>query len=101
MRVLYSPQVNEQDTLNYEFVGDKITVTYNGEVDIFDFTGMPNGCSISSYDRNDVGIKSDLPIDPIIKAEKVNGVLQVELINFIGLDATEEERFPDWIEVNS
>jgi hypothetical protein len=98
MRVLYSPQVNEKDTLEYLFEGDKITATYNGEVDIFDFTGMPDGRA-NSHDRYNTTIISTLPFCPVIEAEKKDGILSVKLIKFIKEDASHEDRFPDWIEV--
>ena len=91
MRMLFSPQVNNKDTLTYEFIVDKIIVTLNGEVDEFDFTDMPDG-------RAD-NIESHLTINPVQQAYKINGVLHVILLNFIDGNATEEERFPDWIEV--
>ncbi len=98
MRVLYSPQLNERDTLEYLFEGDKITVTFNGEVDVFDFTGMSDGFA-NSYDRRNQTIITTLPINPVIEATKKNGILSVTLMKFIGEEATDEEKFPDWIEV--
>lgn len=102
MQVLYSPQINEfGDSLEYEFVGDKIIVTYNGEVDEFDFTGMPEGCIVKSYGKHEKGIISALAIEPVLEASRTNGVLRVQLVKFIGQNATEVERFPNWIEVVS
>jgi hypothetical protein len=43
MQVLYSPQFNDVDSISYEFVGEKIICTLNGEVDEFDFTACPKG----------------------------------------------------------
>lgn len=99
MLVLYSPQLNEEDTLEYQFIGDKIIVTYNGQIDEFDFTDMPEGCRVNSYDRRNQTIISELSIEPIIEAERTNGVLKVTLRRFIGVDATEDELNPNWIEV--
>jgi hypothetical protein len=98
MKILYSPQVNTKDTLEYLFESDKITVTYNGEVDVFDFTDMPDG-RVNSYDRRNELIVTTLPTCPIYEAVKQDGVLSVVLLKFIGEEATEEERFPTWIEV--
>lgn len=97
MFVLYSPQINETDTLEYTFVSDKIIVTYNGQVDEFDFTGMPDGIA-RSYTK-DPEIISTLPIKPVIEVVKENGILKATLLNYISIDATEEEQFPDWVEV--
>lgn len=90
MRILYSPQLNPV-RIDYSFDGDTITVSCDGNTDEFDFSGMPDG-EMSE-------IETTLSIKPIIKASKLNGVLSVELLNHIGDDATEEERFPSWIEV--
>lgn len=92
MMVLYSPQFNDRSTLTYTFEGDKITATLDGVVEVFDFTGMPEG-------KAD-GIEVEfLPFNPIGEVERVNGVLKVVLLNFIGADATEAEKFPEWQEV--
>lgn len=97
MKVLFSPQVNETDSLVYEFIGDKIIATYNGEIDEFDFTGLPDGEAITNY--GEVSIVSTLPICPIIHAAKISGVLHITLLNFISEGAPREDLFPEWIEV--
>lgn len=98
MQVFYSPILNDSgDILQYIFDGDKITVTYNEQIDEFDFTGMPDGKAIS-YGK-EPSLVSSLPIQPVIEAVRQGGVLKVKLVKFIGEDATEEEKFPDWIEV--
>jgi hypothetical protein len=99
MQVLYSPQCNEKDTLEYQFIGDKIIVTYNGEVDEFDFTDMPDGIA-RNYGR-EPEIISTLPISPVIEVSKLNGVLYAQLLKFIGKNASQEDKFPEWQEVNS
>ncbi|QJT70398.1 hypothetical protein [Microcystis phage MaeS] len=97
MKVLYSPQLNENDVLEYEFIGDKIIASYNGEVDEFDFTDMPDGFA-NGGGRNP-NIISTLPFCPIIEARKTDGVLYVTMIKFISSNASEKEKFPDWIDV--
>lgn len=94
MRVLLSPQLQVEDNdLNYFFEGDVITITLNGVTDVFDF-------SIFSDGELDMGnIETVLEIQPILSAKRENGVLSVELLNFISEDATDEEKFPNWIEV--
>lgn len=91
IKVLYSPQLNDNDTLTYDFQGEKIIATLNGQIDEFDFTGMPNGKAEN--------ITSELPINPVIEAERVDGILKLTLLNLIRMDATEEEKFPTWQEV--
>jgi hypothetical protein len=97
MKVLYSPQLNEADTLTYEFMDEKIIANLNGEIDTFDFTDFPDG-EVSVGGREE-SVTTTLPICPLIRATKENGVLSVTLLNFISKDASYEERFPDWIEV--
>lgn len=91
MKVFFSPQVSER-VLKYEFNNDVITATMNGITETFDFSAMPNGVADS--------IESEaFDFNPVISARKENDILYLELINFIGKDATEEERFPEWFEV--
>lgn len=91
IKVFYSPQVNETDILTYNIQGEIITATLNGESDVFDFSTIPNGIMRET--------ESTLEINPIVNAEREEGVLYVELLNFIKEDATEFEKFPVWIEV--
>jgi hypothetical protein len=73
------------------FLGETITATFDGVTDVFNFSGMPDGSAVN--------IETILPVKPIVNAERVNGVLSVELLNFIDHDATEQEKFPTWQEV--
>jgi len=93
MKIKYSPQVNDQDLVSYEFNGAVITANVNGEIDTFDFSSMPNDSIAQS-------ITSSLPIYVIIEAKKDSeGELWVTLFKPISFDATQAERFPDWIDV--
>lgn len=98
MKVFLSPHVSGE-RIRYSFMRETITVRYRGEMDTFDFTDMPDG-ELTLYDNegNDL-IETSLEINPILSAKRVDGVLYVELLNFIGVDATEEECFPEWIDV--
>lgn len=97
MKVFLSPQLNETRKFNHELGVDFLRSTLfdeNGEilgVDEFDFQGFADG----ELDY----IETTLAFTPIIKAYRINGVLHLELLNFIGTDATEEEKFPVWKEV--
>ena len=94
MRILMSPQVMLEDQrFDFVFSGESITATFDGETDTFDFSGLPDGEVDFSK------IETMLPINPILIARRVDGVLSVELLNFISEDASELERFPEWIEV--
>lgn len=104
----FSP-VCSKDVLSYEYNGDIITATHekyqesfindDGKLisappvitrDTFDFTGFPDGeADISS-------IQTKLPINPFVSAKRVNGTLEVILINYHNINASEKERFPQW-----
>jgi hypothetical protein len=107
MKILYSPQRND-NKLVYSFEGEVVTVSYqkpleqivNGEShiiltetasDIFDFSSIGDGIMEE--------IETELPANPILKAKRTDGVLSLELLNFVGSEATDEEKFPQWIEV--
>lgn len=90
MKVLYSPQVSNEK-INYTFEDEKIIATIDNVTDEFDFANMPDGIL--------EGIKTTLPFNPILNAKKVDGILYVELLNFINEDATEEEKFPEWRDI--
>ena len=91
MRVKFSPQRSDR-RINYTFDDDTITAELDGQTDTFDFSQMPDGEATS--------IETTLPVNPILSARRVDGVLEVVLLNWIGPDASEEERFPQWQEVN-
>ena len=94
MRILMSPQVMLEDKkFDFTFSGDTITATFDGATDTFDFSGLPDGEVDFSK------IETILPYNPILIARRVDGALSVELLNFISEDASEFERFPEWIEV--
>lgn len=94
MRILMSPQVMFEDKrFDFTFLGDTITATFDGETDTYDFSGLPDGEVDFSM------IETTLSYNPIIIARRVDGVLSVELLNFISEDASEFDKFPEWIEV--
>lgn len=87
MQIKYSPQRSD-DVIQYIFEEDIITVTYQDQSDTFDFTEMPDGEMGS--------IETELPLNPIISAKRVDGELFVELLYYHGATATQEELFPQW-----
>lgn len=94
MFIKYSPCVSfDGKCFTYVFDGEKIEVEFDGVSEIFDFEGFPDG------EMDSFLVETALKYNPIISAKKVDGILSVELLNFISEDATEEEKFPEWIEV--
>jgi len=95
MKIRFIPQRND-NTLEYQFDGEKVIATYNGEItDTFDFSVLQEG------DKADVqNIKTTLPINPIISAKREDGELKIELLKFHGnLQAGAEYPNTDWLVV--
>lgn len=91
MKVKFSPQVNDFDTLEYSFREESILVKLNDKEDLFDFTGMPDGV-VSN-------METDLDYNPVISVEKKDGDLFIELMKFVKVNDSEDEFFPGWQEV--
>ena len=118
MKILFSPHLTD-DCLLYEFINDIIHVEYveremqreseldegewvviNRISDTFDFTGLPDGELImEDLETGEELVTTDLPFNPIIRAFKEDGVLHVELMNFLDLHETDESKlFTDWVD---
>lgn len=93
MKVFYSPIVGLPHTMSYSFEGETMRAEYNGEFDEFNFAGLPDGQLIGSE------VETSLIINPIMDIKKIDGVLYLTLLNPIAEDATEAEKFPEWVEV--
>lgn len=103
MKILFNPQVRDYDEMVYTFSEDfvKVTQIIGGETttDTFDFRPFPNGkLKLFDEDTGESLIETSLKENPLRRAERKNGTLYLELINFIALDASHEECFPDWID---
>ena len=93
MRIYKSPQVRMDDKrIDYSAKGDKLTVTIEGVSDTFDFTNVAGVLNM-------IGVRTTLPFNPLQKVERKNGTVEVTAINYIGQNATDEERFPHFQEV--
>ena len=93
MRIYKSPQVRIDDKrIDYSAKGDKLTVTIEGVSDTFDFTNVAGVLNM-------IGVRTTLPFNPLQKVERKNGTVEVTAINYIGQNATDEERFPHFQEV--
>ena len=101
MNVYYSPQVNTNTQLEYQFEGEIVTVTLTRydeaqnkiiESDIFDFSTLPDNSSIIIEE-----VVTTLYVNPLLEVYKENGELFLKLLNFIDDNATETEKFPEWV----
>ena len=91
MKIKYSPQVGNQFEIQYSITGETITATINGETDSFDL-------SVITEDNRFNGYETNLPLKPICTAFRNADGLHVELFKQIDVDATREERFPEYFE---
>lgn len=99
MKVYLGPQMNDEEKIIYSFEGDVVTVTLGDITDTFDFTGVPDGSlELSDPITGEDLIKTNLPIQPIISARKSEGVLYLELLNWIPSDSPPELLHPEWID---
>lgn len=88
MLIRYSPQRSDRQ-LSYEISGETITATLDGQSDVFDFSGLPDG-------ELDVSVlETTLDICPVLAARRVNGQLEVTLLRFHGPNPTPQEAFPE------
>ena len=93
MKISFVHQINDQHQVSYEFNGDVITATVNGETDTFDFSSMPNDSIAQS-------ITSSLPIYVIIEAKKdKNGEVWIRLFKPITFEENESGISEEWIDV--
>lgn len=98
MKILLKPQVSDR-RISYSFEGEVITARMGDTVDSFDFSGLPDGRLQLHDEEGQPAITTDLPVMPIEAAWREDGQLHVQLLNFIGTDATEAEKWPEWQEV--
>ena len=93
MKIYKSPQVRmDGKRIAYAFSESKISATFDGVTDVFDLSTVKSAISPKS-------IRTTLAFNPIERIEYVNNDLEVMLTNFIGPDASEEERYPNFEEV--
>ena len=74
------PQVRNKNKIWYDIENQKIKATINDISDTFDFTDMPDGELRVWDDFGEVLLKTELPEVPIYGANKVDGILWVELL---------------------
>ena len=93
VKVYFSPQ-RADNQIEYSFCGEAVTARIGDTEDIFDFTSLPDG-ELNMEEP----IETILPVCPVISAKRINGILHLELLNWIESNAPYESRFPDWVEL--
>lgn len=90
MIIKLSPQIRDRNKIWYEITENKITATINDVSDTFDFTGMPNGkLQVHNLEGRNM-IETALDEVPILDAEKIDGVLTVEILFTIDIDEKDD-----------
>ena len=93
IKVYFSPQ-RADNQIEYSFCGEIVTARIGEAENTFDFSALPDG------ELNiEESIETTLPVCPVISAKRINGILHLELLNWIGPDAPHESRFPEWVEL--
>ncbi len=95
IKVYFSPQ-RADNQIEYSFCGETITIKIDDKEDAFDFSVLPDGELKRDEDSQIITV---LPVNPVISAKRVDGILHLELLNWIGKDAPYESRFPEWVEL--
>ncbi len=93
IKVYFSPQ-RADNQIEYSFNGEAVTANIGDVEDTFGFTDLPDG-ELNIEEE----IETTLPVCPVISAKRVDGILHLELLNWIGKDAPYESRFPGWVEL--
>ena len=93
IKVFFSPQ-RADNQIEYSFCGEAVTARIGEAENTFDFSALPDG------ELNiEESIETTLPVCPIISAKRIDGILHLELLNWLGPDAPYESRFPEWVEL--
>ncbi len=98
IKIFFSPQVSDSQ-IEYSFIGESITAKIRDTEDVFDFSNLPNGELDRGGKDNSKEIETVLPVNPVISAKRVDGILHLELLNWINSNAPHESRFPEWVEL--
>lgn len=73
----YRPQRGDLYVASYQLENDVLTISLNDVVETFDFSELPDGVAEEI-------IPDLLPINPIVSVERVDGVLNITVIQFYG-----------------
>lgn len=92
MRVLFQPQFNPGASVAYTFDGERVSATLDGASDVFDFSVLPEGATLTR-------VTTELPVNPVISAHRTDGVVEVVLLRWYDDESAEGDLWPQWEEV--
>lgn len=95
MRILYSPQFNDKNKIEYTFFGEIIKAEISTLVEKEEKSNFELD-SVFYYDLSNV--KEDTHShgkDHVVSARRVAGELEIQLLMYIDDDASQDERFPE------
>lgn len=97
MKIYLSPRhaLNMKDVTNYTFKDETITLTFW----TYDESGTKQLSESFEYDLSEMP-EGELDMDDkfLLSAKRIDGELHVELLNYVPLDATHEELYPEWFD---
>lgn len=100
MKILYSPQFNNKKKLEYYFSDNIIKAEESVYTEVEDGEDVLELSNTFYFDISNIEVGKFFKVQyPITQIRIVDEELNIELLNFIKDDAQEEEKFPEWQEV--
>lgn len=100
MKILYSPQFNNEKKLEYYFSDNIIKAEESVYTEVEDGEDLLEIRNTFYFDISNLEFGKFFKTQyPITQIKIVDEELNIELLNFIKDDATEEEKFPEWKDV--
>ena len=100
MKILYSPQFNNEKKLEYYFSDNIIKAEESVYTKVEDGEDLLEIRNTFYFDISNIEVGKFFKMQyPITQIRIVDEELNIELLNFIKDDAPEEEKFPEWQDV--
>lgn len=81
IKVLYTKTYDPSNTVNYEFLGEIVTVNLNGESDTFDFFGFQEGEIFQGIQTHLMDANGNMG-DVFHGVTRINGILHLKLLQY-------------------
>lgn len=79
MIITLSPRVKTGEHISYTLDYQRVSASYKGVTDVFDFTDVPDGELVLIDEQGNDLIETSLEYMPFIEAKKTEGVLHIAL----------------------